>query len=101
MLIWRHCGTVVASVKEWPGADGTRPDPTPGGMILMLNQSTPTTTLCGCGCGLPASTDKRFVRGHNARVYDEGIVKSHTGYSTPCHIWPGRVAPDGYGRTQH
>lgn len=69
--------------------------------------------FCHCGCGeqAPIARDndrrfgwvkgepKRFLRGHSRRgVHKVGHVERDCGYETPCHIWQGYIAPNGYGR---
>ena len=75
-----------------------------------------TIKLCECGCGLPAPIAPRtdsaagIIKGqpqrfrwhhHNHRSPNLTQFKiTETGYRTPCWIWTGVIARDGYGRIQ-
>lgn len=70
--------------------------------------------LCKCGCGQRTTLAKQsirskghvigqpvdWIRGHNARKYEEGFEIRDCGYETPCHVWTGRIDVNGYGWTR-
>lgn len=74
--------------------------------------------LCECGCGqatklalysrrstgLVKGEPRRFLHGHNAqraapavRIAAQSVLRD-MGYDTPCSVFSGYVAKDGYGR---
>lgn len=69
--------------------------------------------LCQCGCGERApvatrtTTSKGWVKGeplkyllgHNAALRVKWIEEDR-GFETPCWVWQGYIAPNGYGKSR-
>lgn len=68
--------------------------------------------LCHCGCGqrtrIARSTRRergwikgepiRYVHGHHGRLLPSGWVEKPGPLETPCKVWTGTIASDGYPR---
>jgi len=82
-----------------------------GHVNLPSIKPDPSRGLCECGCGqrtpLAAQTKQargnvkgyplRFCYGHEARFVGTPVV-TDTGFETPCHLWSGPLAKNGYAR---
>jgi hypothetical protein len=86
--------------------------PLPDTPVPLDEVVRPGECHCGCGGDAPVAPvtnshwgwvrgePKRFIHGHNGRMRSRrrDFTVEDRGYETPCHIWGGYIAPNGYGR---